>query len=233
MTGRELKEYRKNSRLTQDEAAKVLGVSQTYLSLLESDKRRLTERLKKKLVKKMHVRPTELPAKTKDHKVTKVSDDQLTADLAALGYKGFSHWKPSQLKNPADVLLSALNADKRDARLVEALPWLLFEFPDLEWNSVVMTAKAYDLQNRLGFVTNVAKRMAERYGNETTAQKLETVESKLERSRLEKEETLCKETMTQTERKWLKVQRPESAKHWNLLTDLSPQHLNWQYYVTT
>ncbi|MBK7392725.1 MAG: helix-turn-helix transcriptional regulator [Chloracidobacterium sp.] len=233
MTGRELREYRLKGRLTQEQVSTRLGVSQTYLSLLECDKRRLTDRLKRKLVKKMDLQPTELSAKAKEYKVAKVSDDQLTADLAALGYKGFSHWKPSQLKNPADVLLSALNADKRDARLVEALPWLLFEFPDLEWNSVVMTAKAHDLQNRLGFVTNVARRMAERYGKGTTAQKLETVESKLERSRLEKEETLCKETMTQAERKWLKAQRPEAAKHWNLLTDLSPQHLNWQYYVTT
>ncbi|MBK7935042.1 MAG: helix-turn-helix transcriptional regulator [Pyrinomonadaceae bacterium] len=229
MTGRELKEYRKNSRLTQDEAAKVLGVSQTYLSLLESDKRRLTERLKKKLVKKMHVRPTELPAKTKDHKVTKVSDDQLTGDLAALGYKGFSHWKPSQLKNPADVLLSALNADKRDARLVEALPWLLFEFPDLEWNSVVMTAKAHDLQNRLGFVTSVARRMAERHGKKATAQKLESYEAGLERSKLEMVGTLCNETMTNAERKWLATHSTKEAKHWHLLSDLSPRYLD--HYV--
>lgn len=232
MTGRELKKYRKDSNLTQVKAAKRLGVSQTYLSLLESDKRRLTERLTKKLVNKLHVRPTELPSVVSDHKVSRVSDDQLTADLSALGYQGFSYWKPSRRKNPADVLLSALNSDKRDARLVEALPWLLFNFPDLEWNDVVMTAKAHDLQNRLGFVTNVAKRMAERYGNKATAEKLGTVETRLEDSKLAKEETLCKETMTQTERTWLKAQRPEAAKHWNLLTDLSPQHLNWQYYVT-
>lgn len=233
MTGRELKKYRKASNFTQENAAKLLGVSQTYLSLLESNKRSLTARLTQKVVKRFNVPPTELPAKALQNKVTKVSDDQLTADLSALGYKGFSHYHPSHQKNPADVLLSALNADKRDARLVEALPWLLFEFPDLEWKSVVMTAKAHDLQNRLGFVTNVARRMAQRYGKETTAQKLETVESKLEHSRLEKEETLCKENMTKAERKWLKAQRPEAAKHWNLLTDLSPQHLNWKYYVTT
>ncbi|MGQ0542396.1 MAG: helix-turn-helix domain-containing protein [Blastocatellia bacterium] len=231
MTGRALKEYRKNGGLTQERASRLLGVSQTYLSLLESDKRRLTERLKQKLVRKLHVRPTELPAKVKEYKVSQVSDDQLTADLAALGYAGFSHWKPSRVKNPADVLLSALKADKRDARLVEALPWLLFRFPDMEWNEVVTTAKVYDLQNRLGFVTSVAKTMAERFGSQTTAQKLGTVEAKLESSKLEREETLCNETMTRAEREWLNVQRPETAKHWNLLTDLSPQHLNSDYYA--
>ena len=229
MTGRDVKKYRKSNRLTQEEAAKLLGVSQTYLSLLESDKRRLTESLKKKFVRKMYVRPTELPAKTGDLKVSKVSDDQLTADLAALGYKGFSHYKPSHLKNPADVLLSALNSDKRDARLVEALPWVVFAFPDMAWNDLVMTAKVYDLQNRLGFVTNVAKRMAERHGNHAAAQKLAAVEARLESSKLVKEETLCNEAMTQAERNWLAHNRPKEAKLWNLLTDLSPRYLD--HYV--
>jgi transcriptional regulator with XRE-family HTH domain len=227
MTGRELKEYRKNSRLTQEEAAAALGVSQTYLSLLESDKRRLTERLKKKLVKKMHVRPTKLPAQTKDQKVSNVSDDQLTADLSALGYKGFSHWKPSQLKNPADVLLSALNSDKRDARLVEALPWLLLQFPDMEWRSLVKTARAHLLQNRLGFVTDVARRVAEFKNDRETASKLSKWESELEHSKLEREGTLCNEEMTNAERKWLQTQRPEASKQWHLLTDLSPHNLSY------
>lgn len=227
MTGRELKEYRKNNRLTQQEAAKLLGVSQTYLSLLESNKRRLTERLKKKLVKKMHVRPTELTAKAKDYKVSNVSDDQLTADLAALGYKGFSHWKPSQLKNPADVLLSALKSDKRDARLVEALPWVVLEFPDMEWKNLVITAKAHDLQNRLGFVTDVARRVAEFRNDRETANTLARWESELEHSKLEREDTLCNETMTTTERNWLQTQRPEAADRWHLLTGLSPHHLDY------
>lgn len=232
MTGQQLKRYRTKSGLTQQAAAKALGVSQPYLSLLESGERDLTDSLKKKAVRAFGLRVTELPAKASLYKVETTTDDQLTSDLATLGYIGFSHWKRSGHKNPADVLLSALHADRRDARLVEALPWLLFTFPDLEWNDVVMTAKAYDLQNRLGFVTEVAKRMAEKHGDQATARKLETVEARLESSRLVKEDTLCKETMTRAERDWLKTKRPEAAKHWNLLTDLSPQHLNSDYYVT-
>ncbi len=233
MTGDELKEYRVKCGLTQKQASQRLGVSQTCLSLVESNKRRLTESLKQKLVKKLNASPTELPARFKDYKVGKVSDERLTAELARLGYPGFSHWKPSGPKNPADVLLSALNSASRDARLVEALPWLLFTFPELDWSNVVKTAKVFDLQNRLGFVTNVAKRMAERCGNHNAALILESVEARLEGSKLAKEETLCKETMTRAEREWLKTQRPEEAKHWNLLTDLSPQHLNRDYYATT
>lgn len=227
MTGRELKEYRKDSRLTQEEAARVLGVSQTYLSLLESDKRRLTEKLKKKLVMKMHVRPTQLPAKVTDLKVSNVSDDQLTADLAALGYKGFSHWKSSQPKNPADVLLSALKSDKRDARLVEALPWLVLQFPDMEWRSLVKTARAHLLQNRLGFVTDVARRVAEFKNDRETVNKLSKWETELERSKLEREDTLCNEAMTNAERKWLRTHRPRLAREWHLFTDLSPDNLRY------
>lgn len=227
MTGRELKEYRTHNRLTQEEAAKSLGVSQTYLSLLESDKRRLTERLKKKLVRTMNVRPTRLAALARDHRVSNASDEQLSADLAALGYKGFSHLKPSQPKNPADVLLSALMSDKRDARLVEALPWLILQFPDMEWKSLVKTARAYLLQNRLGFITYVAKCVAELNNDQRKVSLLSKWETELERSKLEREETLCNETMTNAEREWLQTQRPEAAKQWRLLTNLSAVYLTY------
>lgn len=227
MTGRELKEYRTNSRLTQEEAAKALGVSQTYLSLLESDKRRLTETLRNKLVKTMNLRPTQLPAMARDNRVSNVSDGQLSADLAALGYKGFSHLRPSQPKNPADVLLSALMSNKRDARLVEALPWLVLQFPDMEWKSLVMTARAHLLQNRLGFITDLARRVAEFNNDRRNVSILSKWQTELERSKLEREDTLCNETMTNAEREWLQVQRPEPAKHWHLLTNLSPDYLNY------
>lgn len=161
------------------------------------------------------------------YEVAAVSDDQLTSDLAALGYKGFSHWKPSRRKNPADVLLSALNSPKRDARLVEALPWVVLNYPDMEWGDLVRTAKAHDLQNRLGFVTTIARQVAEHNGEVNKAAKLKRYESELEYSKLAREETLCNETMTNTERNWLKVHRPAAAKNWHLLTGLSPRHLNY------
>lgn len=227
MTGRELKQYRKKSRVTQEDAARALGVSQTYLSLLESDKRPLTAKLWAKAVKKFDLPLTKLPSKASEYKVVAKTDDQITHDLAMLGYRGFSHWKPSRKQNPADVLLSALNAGKRDARLVEALPWVVFAFPEMEWNSLLTSAKAHDLQNRLGFVVNLARRLAEMRGDETKADKLRTVEARLETSKLEREGTLCKDTMTNAERKWLLAERPAEAKYWHLATDLVPQHLRY------
>jgi hypothetical protein len=51
-------------------------------------------------------------------------------------------------------------------------------------------------------------------------------EAALERSRLAREETLCHDSLTQAERRWLRSNRSEEARHWNLLTDLSPEHLS-------
>ena len=68
--------------------------------------------------------------------------------------------------------------------------------------------------------------MAEKYGKLAAARKLGTVEARLEGSKLEKEGTLCNETMTNAERNWLAAERPAEARHWRLLTDLSPKHLD-------
>jgi transcriptional regulator with XRE-family HTH domain len=229
MTGHQIFKYRKEKKRTQVETARALGVSQTYLSLLEAGKRTLTEELRRKVVRFFKLAPTLVPADLKFPELRPVSDDELASDLAGLGYRGFSHVKRSRLKNPASVLLSALNSPKRDARLVEALPWVVLTFPDMEWKDLTKAAKAYDLQNRLGFVINVARRVAEFRSDSDTAAKLTRHEAELERSLLVREETLCNEPMTNAERNWLATQRPEAARRWHLLTDLSPQ--NVYYYV--
>jgi transcriptional regulator with XRE-family HTH domain len=230
MHGEQLVQYRKERERTQVEVAVGLGVSQTYLSLLEAGKRPLTDELKRKAARFFRLSATELPTGLDLPELQAVSDDRLASDLAALGYPGFAHLKRSPLKNPAVVLLSGLNSAKRDARLVEALPWVVARYWDMEWTALVKTAKAYDLQNRLGFVTNVARRVAELRGETLTAEKLEVHESEMEHSLLVREETLCNETMTKVERKWLAIRRPKEAKRWHLLTDLAPQNLNYDVW---
>jgi transcriptional regulator with XRE-family HTH domain len=229
MTGYQLGKYRKERKRTQLQTAHALKVSQAYLSLLEAGKRPLTADLQRRAAIFFELPPTKVPVRLELPELRSVSDASLASDLATLGYKGFSHFKKSRLKNPAVVLLSALNSPKRDARLVEALPWVVFAFPDMEWREVVKTAKVYDLQNRLGFVTNVARRVAEFRNEGEKAAKLKQHEAELERSLLAREETLCNETMTNAERRWLAGNRPEEARRWHLLTDLSPENVN--YYV--
>jgi hypothetical protein len=102
----------------------------------------------------------------------------------------------------------------------------LLKHPDLDWQWLVRAAKISDLQNKLGFLTNVARRLAEKLGKDETATLLREQESALDRSRLVREETLCHDSLTQAERRWLRSNRSAEAKHWNLLTDLSPDHLS-------
>lgn len=228
MTGKELKKHRNKSRLTQVDAARALGVSQTYLSLLENGTRPLTPALVKKAAAAYDLDPTELPSLASVYKVADVSDDQLTADLSALGYPGFSHYKPARRrKNPADVLLSALNADQRDARLMEAMPWLALEFYEMDWKTLTYAAKLHDLQNRLGFVTGVALEMAQLHGKSSAAKKLEHSQTRLRHSRLEREDTLCNQSMTNAERQWLRTNRSEEAGYWHMLTSLSSQFVRY------
>ncbi len=150
----------------------------------------------------------------------------LASDLAALGYPGFSYLESPRKRNPAEVVLSALSVKNLDARLAEALPWVLLTYPDLDWQWLIQEARLNELQNKLGFLTNVARRLAEKLGREDTANLLSEQEATLERSRLVREETLCHESMTQAERRWLRLNRSKEAEHWGLLTDLSPDHLS-------
>ena len=226
MTGTDLRAGREQKGWTQEQAALKLGVSQPYLSLLEKGTRRVPEKLARKAATLYGLSAAKLPMKTSGHNVQAKNDDALASDLAALGYPGLSYLKYRRKRNPAEVMLSALSANNLDSRLAEALPWVLLKHPDLNWDWLVRAAKVNDLQNKLGFVTSVARRLAEKLGNHETVSLLREQESTLERSRLVREETLCHDSLTQSERRWLRSNRSDEAKHWNLLTDLSPEHLS-------
>ena len=225
MTGHQLAQHRRKKKRTQVQTARALGVSQTYLSLLEAGKRPLTERLQKKAARFFDLPPTEFPPELTSGELRLVTDDQLAFDLADLGYLGFAHLrrKRPRRKNPADVLLNTLNAPQRDARIMEALPWLVLAYPDMEWNELIKVSKVNDLQNRLGFVVSVARELADERGDAERGAKLGVPERTLERSLLAREDTLCNEAMTNAERRWLTTNRPRTAKHWRILTSLTPK----------
>ena len=150
----------------------------------------------------------------------------LACDLAALGYPGFSHLKHDRTKSPAEVVLAALKVSDLEPRVTEGLPWVLYAYPDLDWEWLVREAVLHELQNKLGFLANVARRLAEELGGSEAVKTLSEYEAVLDQSRLVREETLCHESITQVERKWLMLNRPKEAEHWGLLTDLSPEHLS-------
>ena len=111
-------------------------------------------------------------------------------------------------------------------RLTEALPWVLLQYPDLDWKWLVSQAKANELQNKLGFLTSLARRVAEASSRHHTAKQLSDWEAVLCRARLLREKTLCHDALSQAERTWLRSNRSKEAEHWGLLTDLSLEHLS-------
>ncbi len=220
MNSSDLKAGRSAKGLSQMQAATRLGVSQPYLAMLESGRRRLTPELARRAMKVYDLPPTVLPPSELLSR-HRVHAEALANDLAALGYPGFAYlrprnWKP---KNPSGVLLAALAQDDLEARLVEALPWLVLRYWPLDREWLVREAKLRDLQNRLGFVVSLARRLAERARDERKARALNELETELERSRLAREDTLCKASLPEPERRWLAENRPEEAKHWNVLAD--------------
>ena len=222
MTTSWLKAGRRHKNWTQQETAQKLGVSQPYLSLLEQGHRPLTKRLLSKLQRHFDVPATALPVETPR---PNVGAQQVAEALGALGYPGFAYLKRGARWHPAQVLLTALQQPNLEARLAEALPWVVLHYPTLNWDSLLERAKVSDVQNRLGFVVALTRRLAERDGDHVTALKLSRLEQQLDRARLVKEDTLGRESMTVAERRWLHDKRSPEAQHWNLLTDLVPEHL--------
>lgn len=228
MTGEQLRNARKLKDWNQEQAAQRLGVSQTYLSLLEKGRRRIPESLAVKVVRVFELSEAWLPVKRDHMHPADLNEDALAAELAALGYPGLTHLgSKRKKKNPAELLLSALSKNNLDSRLVEALPWVVLKYPDMDWDWLTLAAKANDLQNRLGYVLSVGRRLAKLQGEDRKAAELGKVESSLERSRLAREDTLCHDSMTEVEKKWLRRNRPAQARHWRLLTDLSPEQYDY------
>lgn len=225
MNGFQLAQNRLSKGLEQQEAAQILGVSQSYLSLLESGKRKLNQKLAEKAVKVFRLSPEQLPIMEDWEGLPKANNDELSKLLAALGYPKFSHLKKGKLQNPAQVLFSALQNENLDSRIIESLPWLIFTFPELDWEKLTKYARIFDFQNRLGFVINLARQLAEKARDKSKQNLLLTVEKNLEKSRLFQEDVLSK--ITKTEKAYLKTNRPKEAKYWRVLSDLSVSHLNY------
>ena len=229
MTGDRLREARRARGWTQVELGAQLGVTQAYVSMAEKGRRELPYSLARRAAELLKAPATTLPLREEVLETggegERLAGERLAGELAALGYPGFSHLRHRARRNPADVLLRALKERDLDTRVVEGLPWLAAKYADLDWDWTVRNAKMLDLQNRLGFVATLARRLAEAGGAESGARKLRECGGVLERSRLAREDTLCRESLTVAERKWLRESRSEEARHWNLLTDMRVENL--------
>jgi transcriptional regulator with XRE-family HTH domain len=224
MTGQDLREARRKKGWTQEETAEKLGVTQAYLSMLESGRRAMPYTLARQAVETLDAPPTALPLRASATE-TPGESDKLGRQLASLGYPGFAHLRARARRNPAEVLLTALHVADLDSRVTEGLPWLALAYAEMDWDWMVQNAKLLDRQNRLGFVVTLASQLASKSADSRGAGRLREYVGVLERSRLVMEDTLCQDSLTEAERKWLRANRPAEAAHWNLLTDMKAENL--------
>ena len=208
---------------TQQQAAEHLGVSQAYLALMETGRRRVTEEIGLKMMDLYRLGPTVLPLHLDD--LESWDSASLAAALANLGYPGFRHLSGGPRDNPAVVLLAALSRRDVEVRVVEGLPWLAVEYYDLDWEWLMREAKVRDAQNRLGFIVTLGRRTAGKRGSDAAQRKLRQVEERLDHARLAREDSLCQEFLSAAERGWLRRTRTADARRWKLLTDLDAEHL--------
>jgi hypothetical protein len=82
-------------------------------------------------------------------------------------YPGFSYLRGKPHDNPARLLFLALDQDNLDRRVVEALPWPAYAYPEMDWEWLTRNAKLSDRQNRLGFVVALAEEVAEKTSDDS------------------------------------------------------------------
>lgn len=209
---------------TQKRAARQLGVTQAYLSMLERGRRVAPPALALRLTEVYSLSPASLPLPAGDWQPPAVGHREMAMELGRLGYPGLAARRRGEQRNPSEVLLTALSLADLDRRLVQALPWLLLRYPDMETAWLLDRARRLDLQNRLGFIVSLARELRQVRG-EPNPQNLADLEAALDRSRLARFSTLCQSSMSEEEGRWLFERRSETARRWNLLTDLTAEDL--------
>ena len=229
---REIQVYRSREHLSQARLAKALGVSQAYVSQLENGARKVSRKLAARLaaLPKLH----QLPATVFPEDLENLDqfDRDLFADLASLGYDGRGAVENHKPKNPAAVIVSILKRRQVAPSVMAAIPWILLTFPDINAQWLVDHARLNNLQNRLGFLLDLAYELAEarlaagKFDEEHLV-RLEAMRGQLESSRLANDDTLARE-LTPTERQFFNEHRSETARHWNLLTGLTREQLPYR-----
>jgi transcriptional regulator with XRE-family HTH domain len=231
MNGEAFRKGREERGWTQAEAGARLGVSQAYVALLERGRRCVPAELARKAVRVFKLNPVlpPLPDLFLSRTFWAVSNDELARDLGRLGYPGFAYLRGAWLKNPGEVVLSALAQLNLDSRVAKALPWVLLHYSEVDAGWLVRQARSLNLTNRLGFVVDLARRVLEKK-NETDSPRYNAVtrlSEALRSSRLAVEDTFGQQSLTETERGWLRRNRSEEAQFWNLLTNWQPEFLQY------
>ena len=102
-----------------------------------------------------------LPLPELNPRLTAAKPNHLAAQLARLSYPGFTHRKKAgEPLNPAALVATALAHSDLDPRLMEALPWILATFHDLDGVWLSAQCRLLNPQNRLGYLVSLAMKLA-------------------------------------------------------------------------
>lgn len=225
MTAGQVKHARKRAGFTQRRAAEKLHLTQAYLSMVERGRRVLRPPLARKLAKLYGV-PFVPPVARRSRSTW--SEDEAARQLGNLGYPGFAYLRSGRKKNPAELLAWALAQPTLDAKLAEALPWVVLHFDqEFDWDWLARQAKWNDRQNRLGYVVSVGRQVAQRGGKQDLTVRLRQREADLERSRLFEEDTYFEQVRSEAMREWLRQNQTPEARHWRVLTDFGPHQVRY------
>src|SRR5260370_7484572 len=189
---------------TQTQAAVRLGMTPAYLNFLEPGKRRLTPELVRRATSVYELSPDVLPF-ANPFTPTQTDDQRLTEFLSMLGYPGFSYLRThTPKKHPYEVLLSALAQQTLEGRVAEALPWIVLKYAQPNsW--LVENARRFNLQNRLGFVVTLARRLSELRNLNNRSTELNKLENLLGTSPLPKQDLFYPPPRPHTEQYCLRL----------------------------
>ena len=85
---------------------------------------------------------------------------QFVSKRGGLGYPGFLPVAEPVLMEPGRLMFEAIKSNDLEVRVIEALPWVLLRYFDLDWEWLIAEAIKHGLQNRLGFITTLARQVA-------------------------------------------------------------------------
>ena len=113
VTGNALRTGREEAKLTQQEAASRLGLTQAYLSMLERGRRPVTTELAAQAIKVFHLPPTALPLEAEFR--TTLDENAFKAELGALGYRA----SPTCAESLTTILLDCCSLPSTKTALIE------------------------------------------------------------------------------------------------------------------
>lgn len=161
-------------------------------------------------------------------------------------------------RNPAAVIVAILSRRQVAPSVMAAIPWVLVTHADLDAPWLVDQARRRNLQNRLGFLTDLALDVArardarhgprpspddspDRDGNRTSISRADSsdrdepdIVARLESLRADLETSRLANVdtlareLTAAERQFFEEHRGAAARHWNLLTGLTIAQLPYK-----